>query len=404
MCQGIDSIDHVLSGTRARKRKQAEASAFEPYAKRHPNCTAPIARSTSPLLGILRQYGLLEAIISNINADDLLALALTSKGLHEAISPRPGSLENLLGRLECSGKGIAIRNASHKKSTYFYSFKCTEYVQCGSARTRGTVETRPCVACKVATCDECRAHVVYQSTYEESSDPDDLAELPNFSGFVLLHPFEHPILSPHHLPSDATRASPRWQNPSTGKHGPYHDQGFLDVPLQMDAAAPPECIEELLDLDLGQQSLTSISADSRWESPSPVFLSLCEIVDGRKVFLCETCFERDAPKGPQTMRPSNKPMPPPPWLTRPTGVSPITACHCTLRNRFLDRWLCLPCYQVETTKLDECTGTMPMEWTHLCRCNANACHTLCLWCWGEVTELTDDPFDAERDDNGSSPW
>ncbi|KAH7088696.1 hypothetical protein FB567DRAFT_522129, partial [Paraphoma chrysanthemicola] len=271
------------------KRKIAPEAALVRSAKRTIS-KAHIAPSTqSPLVSILRQYGLLESVVSGLCANDLLALALTSKALHQAITPRPCSLENLLGRLRCSGQGIRIRNTCHKKSTFFTEYDCTEYVQCASSHRTSSVETRPCVSCKVATCNECRIHCVYQSIYERSSDPNDPAELPNFSGFVLLEPLEQAILSPHHLPNGAA-TTPKWRDPSTSKTGPYHDQGYLDVPLQLGAVAPPECIEDVLDYDLGQQSLMSISADSRYESPSPVLSSLCRVAEARLISLCETCF------------------------------------------------------------------------------------------------------------------
>ena len=406
MCQDHTSLDQ-RSGTQTQtmKRKRSADSGVVRYSKRQPNGIAAVVSGSCPLIGILRQYGLLETVVSNLFADDLLALALTSKALHEAIIPRPSSLENLLGKLSCSSKGIEIRNRCHKKSSFFYSHDCTEYVQCGSESTNRKVETKPCVTCKVSTCDECRVHVVYQSIHETSSDPSDPAELPNFSGFVLLQPSEQPILSPYHMASDLEEDNelPRWGDPSLGKGGPYHDQGYLDVPLQMDAAAPPECINHVLDLDLGQQSLLSISEDSRYLSPSPVLMSLCDVVDQRKILLCDTCFESDTPNGPEAMPPLHKPMPPLPWLSRPAGTAPIKACHCTLRARFLDRWLCLRCYQTEESTISACTSTFPKEQTGLCRCNAIASHVLCLWCWGEVTEHGNDVVETETNGTGSSP-
>ncbi|KAF2029616.1 hypothetical protein EK21DRAFT_100998 [Setomelanomma holmii] len=281
------------------------------------------------------------------------------------------SLENLLGRLSCSGKGILIRNACHKKSTFFLEYDCTEYVQCGTNTTQRQVETRPCVSCKVATCNECRIHCVYQSIYEKSSDPEDPAELPNFSGFVLLEPLEQPILSPHHL-SDLVAACPRWQDPGAGYDGPHHDQGHLDVPLQLSVDAPPECIDDVLERDLSQRLLMSISADSRYGSPSPVLSSICRVTEARLLFLCNACFGQGTPKGPMATWPQ--------FITR----SRIAECHCTLKKRFLDRWLCLRCYLHEDSAITVFTSFMPTRDTGLCLCGGVACHTVCLWCWGSL--------------------
>ncbi|KAH8704433.1 hypothetical protein GQ44DRAFT_555391, partial [Phaeosphaeriaceae sp. PMI808] len=249
--------------------------------------------------------------------------------------------------------------------------------------SRRKVETRPCVNCNVATCDECRIHCVYQSIYETSSDPEDPAELPKFSGFVFLEPLEQPILSPYHLPLGNTTKNPCWQNPITGKGGPYHDQGYLDVPFDVDSSAPPECINDVLDLDLGQQSLISISEDSRYGTPSPVTWALCNPPEQRKILLCDICFERQAPKGPLALRPSV----PLHWLPKVSGTTPIKPCHCTLRSRFLKRWLCLRCYQAECSTISQWTTTTTKEpTTSTCRCGRDAHHVLCLWCWGEVND------------------
>jgi hypothetical protein len=368
--------------TQTMKRKRSTDFTFAQSSKQQPKFSKAlkvITSKLSPLVKILREYGMLEIIVSNICADDLLALALTSKALNEVIMHRKPSLENLLGRLICSGKGIEIRNMCHKKSTFFYSYNCTEYVTCGSNNKNLGIDKKPCVTCRVATCNECRVHCVYQSIHEAPSDPDDdAAELPNFSGFVLLQPFEQPILSPHHLITEEVEETPRWEDPSTGLGGPYHDQGYLDAPLQMDATGPPECIEEVLDIDLGKQALMSFSEDSRYEHPSPVLSSLCSIVDARKVFLCNACFVRDAPQGPQAMNL--------PWPVTTTATTSLKECHCTLRSRFLDRWLCLQCYQKEESAINHCTGVIFPKCTNLCRCGTIAHRTLCLWCWGEVAE------------------
>jgi hypothetical protein len=391
MCQDTPSFNCGSTiNTHTGKRKRSLSLTVVRPSKRHPKLS--IASKTkdlvqSPLVKILREYDMLETIVSNICADDLLALALTSKALHEIIMSRKVSLENLLGRLICSGKGIEIRNRCHKKSTFFYSYNCSEYVTCGSKSITPDIETKPCSTCMVATCNECRVHCVYQSIYEASSDPnEDGAELPNFSGFVLLQPSEQPILSPHHLILGEVEVSSHWQDPSTGLGGPYHDQGYLDAPLQMDATGPPECIQEVLDIDLGKQGLMSISEDSRYGHPSPVLSSLCSVVDARKVFLCDICFMRDVPKGPQAMKYSQALIARLPWLARRTATTSLRPCHCTLRSRFLDRWLCLRCYQKEDSAISRCTGTMPPKCTSLCGCGMIARHTLCLWCWGEVAE------------------
>jgi hypothetical protein len=335
---------------------------------------------------ITRQYQMIESIVTSLRAKDLLALALTSKSLYESIFTAPSSLENLLGRVQCSGRGIEIRKERHKKSSFFYSYNCTQYVQCGSNTTHRDVETKPCVTCKVATCNECRIHCVYQSIYEPPSDPDDGAELPNFSGFVLLQPLEQPILSPHHLISETSSTVPRWQDPSEGPSAPYHDQGYLDVPLETGASAPPECIEDVLDLDLGCQSLVSMSGDSRYAAPSPVLLSLCQVTEARKVEICTSCMEIGAIHSLQAMQ-SNAAARPPADKTADQPCSrPTTACHCTLRSRILDRWLCLRCYSAEESTFRALARNANSDSGGVCHCGELSSHSLCLWCHGTISE------------------
>jgi hypothetical protein len=384
MCLQDEDTAQTYRRPRAMKRKEAEDSAISRRSKRQDHSAISVARPDSPLIAILQQYGLLEAVVSNIDVNDLFALLLTSRRIYEALTPQPGSLGNLVGRLRCSGKGVQIRATCHKKSTFFESYNCTEYVTCGSAADRH-VETKPCATCKFATCDECRVHVVYQSIYEAPSDPDDTTALPNFSGFVLLSPSEQPLLSPHHLPSETTKNAPPWQDPSLGEAGPYHDQGFLDVPLELDAVAPPERIEDILDIDLGQQSLMATLSDSRYESPSPVLWSLNNAVQNRKMMLCITCSERDARGGPQ--------VPPLPGFATAASTTSTKTCHCTLRKHFLDRWLCLRCYQTEEqTILD---GVKRLRRSGRCSCDWPNYRSLCLWCWGEVLDYIDDAAESE---------
>lgn len=338
-----------------------------------------------PLTQILEQYGLLETLVSNLFAKDLFSLALTSKTLHELIALRPTSLKNLLGKLSCSGHGVRLRKTHHQKSRFFFAYDCTEYVQCGSQDRKRAVPTKPCVNCMISTCDECRIHCVYQSIYEKPSDPNDPAELPNFSGFVLLGKEEQPILSPHHLLTDGKPQGLRWEDPSTSISGPYHDQGHLDVALEEDSTAPAECITTMLDLDLGSRSLATLSESSFYDFPSPVVRSLCEVAEGRKIYLCDPCFKNEAPKGPSSLKYPTKDTP---WLKNATFHQSISKCQCTLRQRFLDRWLCIGCYQNEYKAVTAYADFRGPYYADLCRCGGNAEHKLCLWCWGEIKDMT----------------
>lgn len=339
-----------------------------------------------PLAVVMRQYGLLETIVSNLRANDLFALALSSKALYKTIITTSSSLENLLGRVKCSGRGVDIRNKCHMKSAFFYSYNCTEHVHCGSDTSHQQIESRPCVSCKITTCNECRIHCVYQSIYEAPGDPDDAAELPNFSGFVLLQSAEQPILSPHHLVSENPSATPRWGNPAEGQNRPYHDQGYLDVPLEMGASAPPECIEDLLDLDLGCHSLISMSGDSRYAAPSPVLSSLYQVTEERKIEVCDSCTGHGATREVLVRQSSGATRLPTNKISGQTVAKPTNTCHCTLRERILDRWLCLKCYLAEESAIKAQARKQKSDSEGFCRCGELARHVLCLWCLGKVSE------------------
>ena len=349
---------------------------------------APItgAPTTCPLIQTLRQYGLLEAIISCLVPSDLLSLALSCRATYTAVFPRAESLDNLLSRIPCCGSGIAVRQRMHHKSTFFYAYQCTEFAQCRTASGRHNIESRPCISCKVTTCDECRIHCVYQSIYETPTDPEDL---PNFSGFVLLAPFEVAILSPYHLSSEMLPSEdahlPSWRDRATDAAvGPYHDQGFLDMPLEFDQPGTPEKISDVLDVDLGLNSLTTWSGNSQFGFPSPVLRSLCDVAEKRKLFLCEYCFE-NAPKGYKALTPQ---LPKLPWLSHQVNScgKVLRNCHCSLRSRVLNRWQCVKCYESEESTIDSIHSLAPGPEQSQCRCGLNVKRTVCMWCWGEITD------------------
>jgi hypothetical protein len=342
--------------------------------------------SACPLIQALRQYGLLEAIISSLIPSDLLSLALACKDIYNAMFPRAESLDNLLSRIQCCGSGIALRRSMHRKSTFFYAYECTEFAQCSTVSGRH-IRSQPCISCKVTTCDECRIHCVYQSIYEAPSDPEDL---PNFSGFVLLDPLEVAILSPNHLPSELASSEAsnllQWRNRAADTSaGPYHDQGFLDMPLEIDQPGNPEKISDVLDVDLGLNSLTTWSGNSQFGFPSPVLRTLCRVAEERKLFMCEVCFDH-ASDGPKALKPS---LPRLPWLIdRSEGAIKNfhKQCHCTLRSRVLDRWQCIKCFDSEDSIIKDIHNCAPSAEVRRCRCEAPTRKTVCMWCWSEIIE------------------
>ncbi|ORY16969.1 hypothetical protein BCR34DRAFT_446969, partial [Clohesyomyces aquaticus] len=270
-------------------------------------------KSLPHLLQILTQYGILECLATHLFAKDILSLARTAKAAHQAILCSRESRLNLLKKTSCDGIGVRIRQVSHRKSKFFYAFDCRDNTRCGAAQEPPNSEMYPCVSCGVTTCQECRTHCVYQSHYQLADEED---ELPCFSGFVLLDEHEMAILSPEHL-----RESGSW---TTTVSLPHHDQGFLDSPLDSGAFSSIELIDEIIDTNLGDGELKG----TNWSGsphPSAVVQAFWKVSERRKRNLCKGCFE-------DTM------------LAACPSQGP---CCCTLRSHFLDRWLCLRCYQRE---------------------------------------------------------
>lgn len=306
---------------------------------------------------ILAQYGLLISLVSNLAPKDLFALAATSKATYQVIFSSETSRLNLLGKMPCDGAGIAIRQACHKKSPFSTGPKCTEYVQCGSNDSTRVVESQHCVGCDHITCDECRVHCVYQSITELPSSPD---ELPTYSGFALLSKVEMGILTPAHFNGTQTIIN-----------RPYHDQGYLDIPLDLDTYASPESIDEILDYDLGEGSLRLFDSSDE-PHPSPIIEAFWEYTEMRKITTCSFCRSLEHAKVNEQ---------------RDNDFE----CHCTLRAHLLDRWTCLQCFQTETKRNTE---LCKLQQIYKVQCNCefvygvkkvrSATRPTCLWCWGIV--------------------
>ncbi|KAF2182441.1 hypothetical protein K469DRAFT_233393 [Zopfia rhizophila CBS 207.26] len=317
------------------------------------------------LTGIITQYGILECLACNLTAKDLFSLALTSRTAHQAILTNEESRLNLTKRSKCDSTGIRIRSKHHRKSSWFHKYPCTEYATCGSEDKLRDVESHPCASCGVNTCDECRIHCVYQSIHLPRDAPD---ELPYYSGFVLLNPPEMGILSPQQFGEDE-----EWEEPINGVAKPYHDQGYLDTALEDDEYADVESIEGIITLNLGRDDIEG-NHSSGWHVPSAVVRAFWDITEQRKRLLCPTCFEKHADEDNWHMHDDD-------------GM-----CQCTLKSRFLDRWICLKCFLEEEKSDQEFPhGVKKCQDVSNCSCGdvftTYRCpRVLCLWCKGEVRQ------------------
>jgi hypothetical protein len=150
------------------------------------------------------------------------------------------------------------------------------------------------------------------------------------------------------------------------------------VPLEANEPATPEDLSEVLALDLGVVSLRTWSSSSAFGFPSPALRSLSQTVEARKLMLCDSCFE-DAEEGYQTLKPA---LPRMAWLD---GEHGLQECHCSLRGKVVDKWQCVKCYSEEDAIITSITSAAEQA-SRLCRCGSSATHSVCLWCWGAVTE------------------
>jgi hypothetical protein len=156
------------------------------------------------------------------------------------------------------------------------------------------------------------------------------------------------------------------------------------MPLEANQAGTPEKIDDVLDVDLGHNSLTRWSSSSQFGFPSPVLYSLCDVAEERKLFLCEYCFN-EAPKGYRAIMPA---LPKMQWLNEnlDRDTKTLKECHCSLRSRILDRWQCVKCYESEESIINTIHTMAPRSEKWQCRCGLTAKRTVCMWCWGDIVE------------------
>jgi hypothetical protein len=382
--QQVVRVNHIMQSVAGAfsimKRKLSEGP--DPAAPAHSKKVAGnVTRAcTQPchLLQLLTQYGVLVTITSYLFPRDLYALAATSKTAYRSIFTCRESHGNLLAKMACDGRGVALRWKHHNDSGYRSDPSILRSIQCPAIKEDvqnqpfarhfrsemdGQVPARPCTACKHMTCDECRIHCVFQTTWQAA---ETYEEVPTMTGFALLSSQEMGILTPFALGVD-DRAT-RLQQEIVGLSVPYHDEGYLEAPLTSDIYANPESIDEIIDFALGRASLR-LSDESTAPHPSSVIRPFWEVTEERKWSICPNCVEE--------------------WRK---GAEDIH-CRCTLREHFVSRWLCLPCYkqEVEATR-QLAIPSAPKKGSSACnncgdRFDTQSLRTMCTWCLGECLEM-----------------
>jgi hypothetical protein len=171
---------------------------------------------------------------------------------------------------------------------------------------------------------------------------------------------------------------------------PRHDQGRFHIPFNVAEVGDPEPIERILDQDLGRSPvITPVGRTAYPYCGTPMVSFVNMVASGREDVVCEPCYEQAKKQG----------HPP---------------CSCTLRKRFLDRWVCVTCYKKEEQMdIAKRMSTMvinpsTMDHYHVCSCGADFADdwepkTLCNWCHGEIIgdgdeEVTEDGTHTEDDE------
>lgn len=281
---------------------------------------------------------------------------------------------NLLSKTLCAGLGSYLRTLFHCACTA-KSFRLT--IGCASDGFR--TESRPCVECGINTCDECRIHVFYNHLVEDAG----YDQRRWWAGFFFLNTASISVLPPKHGDVSA------WYRPIEEME-PLHDRGRFHIPLHIPAIGDPEPIERLLDINLGEQQI--ISPLGRTQPPysgNEIVSFLNMIITLRKELVCLACFKERQKKG-------------------------SSRCSCTLRKRFLDRWLCVGCYVKEDHADKAMASHIVVQdddgggHRHLCACGASfgagpQPKILCNWCKGEVAGEWVDAENEMEDRDAEEP-
>lgn len=321
--------------------------------------------SRSPLLLIVHPNNMNQTLVSFLPPFDVITLTQVSQTLHGHIRMHDATVKaNLLSKTLCPGVGSYMRSLLHCACT---AKKFHRTIRCAGDGFR--TESRPCVECGVNTCNECRIHVFYNYLIEDVQ----YDQRRWWAGFFFLDAAAIAVFPPKNGDVSA------WHHP-VEEMEPLHDQGRFHIPLHIPAIGDPEPIERFLDVNLGEQQLITPTGRTQYPySGNEIVSSLNVAVMTRKELLCSTCF-RERQKN---------------------GSSP---CSCTLRKRFLDRWVCMDCYTKENEADKAISSHVVVQdadgsgHRHLCDCGASfgagpQPKILCNWCKGEVTGEWDDARD-----------
>lgn len=328
-----------------------------------------------PSVAELNPNNIKQTLVSFLPPFDVVTLTQVSQTLHTHIRMHDATVKaNLLSKTLCPGLGCYMRSAFHcacAAKNFLPSIRC--------AGDGFRTESRPCVVCGVNTCNECRIHVFYNYLNEDAQ----YDQRRWWAGFFFLNPASIAVFPPKDGGVSA------WYRP-VKEMEPLHDQGRFHIPLHIPAIGNPEPIERFLDVNLGERQFITPTGRTQYPYSGNEIVSFLNMtVIRRKELLCSACFQKRHKHG-------------------------TSRCSCTLRKRFLDRWVCVGCYTKENDADKAISSHVVVHdadgsgHRHLCDCGASfgagpQPKILCNWCKGEVTGEWDDARHEIGDEDPEDP-
>lgn len=309
----------------------------------------------SLLVKAIAQYPILESLVSHLRPDHLIDLTLLSQATRTQIRMHEADARiSLLKKTLCPGFGLSLRHELH--------CPCRTkkwHTMMGCAGEGFNANSQPCDRCNVNTCDECRFHILYQ-VFVESPGLDNRRW---WAGFVGTLPTPVSI----YPPKGSTSA--QWRG-SVEAMQPHHDQGRVHAELTAPELADPEPIDHLLDWNLGHGYINPSGRTNGPYAGHDVVSPFNYIARDRIRLLCKPCHDEQS-------------------INTTTKI-----CSCTLRGRFLDRWVCLRCYarEAENDKAQDADRTLDEDGISVsrrCPCGTSFGRDdphakICNWCNGIV--------------------
>lgn len=285
------------------------------------------------------QYPILESIAANLTSADLFRVAQTSKtNWYSHYRRDERAWKNLNSKAMCDGYGIQYRARDKGEDAIYSDAQMNYLVQpklvCGSQDR--SIKTRPCVLCHRAVCNECRTHVAYSVNLEV-----DMTHVAN--SYTTDVPLDNqPYRIVYSFPDKVGVAA--GGPPGLAEFG--HDKGTIGSTNEFGMHTPN-------DLHMSDPSYTGedmqfhISREYRDFEHMDECLMCAHLGNKdhaeRIRFVCKRCHETNE----SVMN----------ELMKEAGISVSEGqkvgqfdCHCSLRSRWLDRWMCIPCFETEEAK------------------------------------------------------